>query len=270
MNSVVRYCVVSMAGLAVCTLLGGAVRAQTGDQKFMDQDITPLKGVYLVIKDANVRTEPKTEASKVGSVRIGDKVDVIGKAKGGAGWVAIQQDGKDFGFVYAPALLPLLDGSLDRDISGRVMMSGRSPCGYTIHFRGRNVLEEERISFADYEIEYRCTDGGKTYRFYAPMFITEVPYKLTHEPVYQINIDLLGMDDDPDDIFSMTFLYRRDKNLVVFDSFSKSEMGQKPDRPQRAARTVAEALAGAAETAPTAWTKEAWSKLVNLYNNDGE
>ena len=118
-------------------------------------------------------------------------------------------------------------------------------------------------------IEYRCTDGGKTYSFYAPMFMTEVPYKLTHDPVYQISIDLLAMDDDPDNIFSIVFLYRRDTEQVTFDSFTKAGMGQKPARPKRAARTIAEALAGAAETAPLAWTKNVWKKLVQLHKDGG-
>ncbi len=268
MNVCVRNSVISVVGVALCALLAVAARAQTGDRKFLGHDITMQKGIYLVTKDANVRNGPKTDSKKLGSLRSGSKVDVIGKAKGGAGWMAVQRDGKDFGFVYAPVLLPLLDGALDKDITGRAMVSGRSPCGYTIHFRGRNVLENEAVSFADYEIEYRCTDAGKIYRFIAPMFITEVPYNQTHDPVYQISIDLLGMDDDPDNIFSVIFLYNRDKNLVVLDSFSKAELGQKPDKSDKPARTVAEALAGAAETAPTAWTKDVWGQLVKLHKGD--
>ncbi len=269
MNVPARFFAVSIAGLILCGSLNGPARAQSGDLKFLGQDIIPKKGIYLVTRDANVRAGPKTSAKKIGSVRGGGKVDVVGKVKGGVGWMAVRRDGKDFGFVYAPVLLPLLDGALDRDIAGRIVMPGHSPCGYTIHFNGRNVLEKERISFADYEIEYRCTDGGRGYRFYAPMFITEVPYKLTREPVYQISIDLLGLDDDPDVMFSMIFLYNRDTERVVFDSLSKRNMGRRPERPERPARSVAEALAGAVETAPMAWTEDVWRRLVKLHKNGG-
>jgi len=266
----------SLTGLAVCGgivgVLVGTALAQDQPQgpKFLGHDITKIEGVYLVTKDVNVRAGPKTKSKKVGSFKSGSKVDVIGKAKGGAGWMAVQRDGKDFGFVYAPVLLPLIDGTLKKDINGRVMMRGRSPCAYAIRFRGRNVLEDEFVSFSDYEIEYRCTDSGKSYRFYAPMFIAEVPYRQTNNPVFQINIDLLGMDDDPDTIFSMTFLYRRDDNLVVFDSFSKADIGQKPEKTERPAHSVSEALAGAAETAPLTWTKETWKALVKLHKGSGE
>lgn len=257
--------------LIASVLVGGPTRAQDQPQgpKFIGHDIIKIEGVYIVTKDANVRAGPKTKSKKIGSVRSGTKIDVVGKAKGGAGWMAIQRDGKDFGFVYAPIMLPLLDGTLKQDINGRVMMRGRSPCAYSIRFKGRTVLEDEVTSFSDYEIEYRCTDSGKAYRFYAPMFITEVPFRQTNDPVFQINIDLLGIDDDPDNIFSMTYLYRRDDNLLVFDSFTKPDLAQKPKKTDRSAHTVSEALAGAAETAPLTWTKETWSALVKLHKGGG-
>lgn len=256
--------------LSLAVLVGGPVRAQDQPQgfKFLGHDIIKMEGAYLVTKDTIVRAEPLNEAKKVGSVSSGNKIQVIGKAKGGAGWMAIRRDGKDFGYVYASMLLPLLDGTLKRDITGRVMMSGRSPCAYSIRFNGRNVLENEVVSFFDYEIEYRCTDGGKAYHFYAPMFITEVPFRQTSDPVFQISIDLLGLDDDPDNIFSMTFVYRRDDNLLVFDGFSNSEIGHTPEKSERPAHTVYEALAGAAETAPLTWTKETWNALVTLHKGE--
>ncbi|HER27616.1 MAG TPA: SH3 domain-containing protein [Rhodospirillales bacterium] len=255
--------------LAIIALMPGLALAQDNTRLFLGQKITRGEGVYLVTKDVNVRAGPKTKSKKLGSARKGSRLNVVGKARGGAGWMAIQRDGKDFGFVYAPVLLPLLDGTLDRDITGRIVMNGRSPCGYTIHFSGRNELINERISFADYEIEYRCSDGDVAYRFYAPMFMTEVPYRQTSDPVFQISIDLLAIDDDPDNMLSIIFLYRRDQNLVVFDSFSKARMGRKPDRPERQARTVAEALAAAAETAPTVWSDATWKKLFKLHRDGG-
>jgi len=259
-----RLILCALVVVSLATVTAGA-QAQSAGRKFLGHEIAPVVGIYLVTKKANVRAAPETAGRRLGSVGAGEKVNVVGKAKGGARWMAVQRDGKDFGFVYAPVLLPLLDGTLAKDVAGRIMMSGRSPCVYTIQFRGRNVLEGGVTSFADYEVEYRCTDGGKTYRFYAPMFITEVPYTLTPDPVYQISIDLLGVDDDPDKIFSMIFLYHRDNNIVTFDSYSKAGKRLKPDVPERAATTVSAALAAAVEMAPTVWTKEVWEKLVKLH-----
>ena len=72
-------------------LATGQAYAQTGTRKFLGREITPGAGLYLVAKDANVRAGPETSARKVGSVSRGGRVDVAGKAKGGAGWMAVRR-----------------------------------------------------------------------------------------------------------------------------------------------------------------------------------
>ena len=90
--------------------------------KFLGIDVIAYNGTYLVTKSANVRAAPMTKSKKLGTIKSGAQVQVVGRAKGGAGWMAIQRDGKNFGFVYSPVLLPLIDGRLEQSYSGNTSM----------------------------------------------------------------------------------------------------------------------------------------------------
>lgn len=248
-----------MALFGIVALDGNSARGE--DRQFLGLDITVLEGTYLVTKGANIRAAPKTESEKLGTVNPGAKIEVVGRAKGGAGWMAIQQDGKDFGFVYAPILLPMIDGTLDKSVSGRVLIEKHSPCGYTFEFRGKNTVEGEDYIFSDYEIIYRCNEKGKPFRVLAPMFMTEVPFRLTHKPAFQISIDLLEVENGLDEIFSTSFEYLPEEKRVVFIGVSIKELGRTPRNKERSANSIAEALAAAVEIAPDAWNEKVWQQL---------
>ena len=51
-------------------------------------------------------------------LEIGEEVHVVGRAKNGAEWMAIQKKGTDYGFVYEPILLPKIEGTLEESVSG--------------------------------------------------------------------------------------------------------------------------------------------------------
>lgn len=240
-------------------LVAGTARAE--DRKFLGLDITAHEGEYLVTKGANIRAKPKTGAKKLGTVKAGVQVHVVGRAKGGAGWMAVQKDGKDYGFVYAPILLPMIDGTLDAPIKGKARIERRSPCNYTFEFRGKNTVEGEQYVYSDYEIVYRCRISGKPVQILAAMFMTEVPYLLTHKPVFQISIDLMDVENGFDEIFSTTFNYKRDKKKVVFAGVSIKKMGRPLKTAEWPANSVAGALTLAVEMAPGAWGKEVWKQL---------
>ena len=247
---------------------GTSVRAE--DRTFLGIEVTAIDGTYLVTKGANVRTEPKTEAEKLGTLKVGEAVKVVGRAKGGAGWMAIQQDGKDYGFVYAPVLLPMIDGTLTESISGRVLIEEHAPCGYTFDFRGKNTVEGEDYVFSDYEIVYRCNDKGKPFSIIAPMFMTEVPYQLTHKPVFQISIDLMEVENGYDEIFSTTFDYLPEEKKVVYAGVSIKEGGRTPKVIERSVNSIAEALSAAVEIAPDAWAAKVWEQLSKALVSDGD
>ncbi len=254
--------------LAATLFAGTSVRAE--DRMFLGIEVTAINGTYLVIKGANVRSEPKTEANKLGTLKAGKTLKVVGRAKGGAGWMAVQQDGKDYGFVYAPVLLPMIDGTLTESISGRVLIEEHAPCGYTFDFRGKNTVEGEDYVFSDYEIVYRCNDKGKPFSIIAPMFMTEVPYQLTHKPVFLVSIDLMEVENGYDEIFSTIFHYLPEEKKVVYAGVSIKDKGRPPKVTERTVNSIAEALSAAVEIAPDAWAPEVWEQLSKALVSDGD
>jgi hypothetical protein len=251
LSALVFSVVVTMAG----------VPAEAEDLQFLGIGVFSQKGTYLVTKGATVRAEPMTKAKKLGKLRAGEQVQVVGRAKGGAGWMAIQKNGKDYGFVYKPILLPIIDGTLKESISGVVMIEEHAPCGYTFNFHGKNTVEGEDYIFSDYEITYRCNDKGKPFRLLAAMFMSEVPFRLTHEPVFQISIDLMEVENGYDEIFSTVFEYRPDEKKVVFAGVSLKGLERTPKEKERPVNTIVEALTAAVEIAPDAWGKKVWKQI---------
>lgn len=263
-----KMMVAAVVLVAISQLAGPPVWAE--DRNFLGITVIAMDGTYLVTKGANVRVGPKTGSKKLGTVKAGTKVKVVGRAKGGAGWMAIQKDGKDYGFVYSPILLPMIDGTLEKSISGRVAIEEHTPCGYSLEFRGKNTVEGEDYVFSDYEIVYRCNDNGKPFKIIAPMFMTEVPYKLTYKAVFQISIDLMEVENGYDEIFSTTFYYMPDQQKIVFAGVSIKEDGRAPRFKERQVKSVEQALRAAVEIAPDAWALKVWDKLAEvLVDGDG-
>lgn len=259
-----------LAFSAVLLLLVAGFPALAEDRVFLGIDITVYEGTFLVTKAVNVRAAPKTESEKLSTVKSGSRVAVVGRAKGGAGWMAIQQDGKDYGFVYAPALLPTIDGTLNKHYTGTLRLEQHSPCGYTFEFRGKNTLEGEDISFSDYEIIYRCNEVGRPFKFLTPMFMSEVPFGTTSKPVFQISIDLREIDNDSGEIVSTSFDYYAEEKKIVFTGVSVEKLGRVPLEKERQVDTLAEALAAAVEIAPDAWGAEIWKQLTQMHLNAGK
>jgi len=264
-----RFFICAVAIGSVLSVLSSSL-ARATERTFLGIEVNPISGVYLVTKDVNVRSRPETKSKKLGSFKEGTKVNAVGKAKGGAGWIAVTKDGKDFGFVYSPILLPLIDGALKAPILGKVNLADNGTCTYKISYRGKSEIEEENLVFSDYEIEYQCNDSGRRYRFYAPMFMIETPLRKNRKPIYQISIDLLELESGYDEIFSTTFLYLRDKKEVAYDGVTYKDMGRKLEAQSWASDDFGAALKIAAETAPLAWNDKVWETLASVHAGNGD
>ena len=249
--------------IAVLVLVAGLVHAGAGgaQETFLGVAVEPASGTYLVLKPVNVRAGPTTSAKRLGRLKKGDKVQAVGQA-GDAAWLAVAKDGKDLGFMYAPVLLPLIDGSLARDLTGKASVPGGPTCDYTVRFEGKSAVEGEFFEIADYEVTYRCDDKGAKIDVPALMFITEAPYQLSQNQVYQISIDILEIENGYDEIFSTILLYKRKEEKVVFDSVTLKEFRAAPPVAERPAKTVGDALAAAVEIAPGAWNSKVWEVLA--------
>ncbi len=230
---------------------------------FLGQEIREAKGTYLSIKDANVRAKPMTKGKKLGTIRRGSRVKIVGKAKGASNWLAVIKDGKDFGFVYAPILLPLIDGELDKDITGELKRKGAPDCRYTIVFEGHNPVEGASIVVADYDVEFICEEKKeKALVFHAPMFITEVPYDMSSKPVYQISVDILEIQNDIESVLSTGFFYDARMGVVNFSEVSIKGFAQDPKVKKRKVASPAEAVTAAVEMAYSVWNDKVWKALA--------
>lgn len=236
----------------------GALAAENGPKTFLGVKVKPHSGTYLVLKDVNVRAKPATKSKKIGSLKSGKKINVVART---GGWVAFRKKGKDFGFVYDKVLMPLIDGSLSKDLTGRVKTGDGVDCGYIIQFVSRSPVEGQVFQIADYDVFWDCLRGKKKVKFRTPMFMTEAPFQMGRKRIYQISVDVLDIDNNYDDIFSSIVLYDQDKKRVLFDGVSIQKFGRTPKPDKVAAKTVPEALHGAARIAVASWNSGVWKAI---------
>lgn len=256
----------AVTALGVGVFPAGGAAAADGET-FMGQAIQPLSGLFVVAKDVNVRAKPATKGKRVGRLKKGERVDAIGRAAKAKGWMAVGQKGKPLGFVYAPMLLPLIDGQLDTDLMGKVKTGGakgaRATCEYAIRFEGKVPVEGDLFDSSDYTVFFRCRGGGKELLFDGPMFLTEAPFRLGTKPEYQITLDLLQISDGYDRVFSTTSLYHKGNGSVTFDSATMKNLAKAPKPKQRVAETVPDALKAAVELAVKSWNDKLWQVLAD-------
>jgi len=244
------------AALAVATAAPAADRTIT----FLGEKVSADAHAYIVVKDVNVRAKSSTKSEKVGSLKEGAHVQSVAKAPGG--WLAVRDGATDLGFVHESAMLPLIDGTLEKTIVGKAQVKDGPSCDYVIRFEGKSAVEGQPFEIADYDVVWTCMVGANKIGFRTPMFITEAPYQLNQKRVYQINVDVLDLYGGNEDILSTIMLYEEEKRRVVFDSVTLEKYGRAPPNKEAPAKTVAEALDGAARIAVAAWNKSAWSDLI--------
>ncbi len=226
------------------------------------QPIVPASGFFLANSDVNLRAKPSIKAQKRGQLERGSRVEVIGMAEKGS-WVFVRRGKQELGFIFAETLLPLVDGTLETPLTGEVEVGEGRSCRFLIRFVGKNPVEGELFETSDYEVDWECDYDGKKIAFPGYMFITEAPFQLSDNRVYQINIDLPNVVRDYDEVFSTIFLFRRSENEVTLDSVSMKEYATKPNGGSHAAATVAEALVAASKIAPRTWNDSVWEMLAS-------
>ncbi len=259
--SVALFVSLALAFLAV-TAPEYAAAAEKKTLTFRGIKIKPMTGTYIVLKDVRIRAKPKTKSKKLGTFKAGRRIHVVGKAA--FAWVAVREKGKDVGFVYDQVLLPLIDGTLDRDLKGRASVKGKDgpDCLYRISFEGKSAVEGQVFEIADYDVLWDCRIGSRKVKFRTPMFITEAPFQMGPKRIFQISIDILDLDGGYEEIFSTIVLFNMDKDRIAFDGVSIEKYGKIPPTKEAPAQTVPEALEAAVKMALGAWNKAAWNDLI--------
>ena len=232
------------------------------DKEYRGVTLKPLSGRYLVLKDVNVRAGPKTKTKRIGRLKAGEWVEAFGRPKD-ASWIAVKKDGEQLGFVFAPMLVPIIDSTLKKPLSGKIKEVNNIKCSYTIKFIGKNSVQGEVFKTSDYEVYFKCRKKSRPFEFIAPMFITEGPYQVSRKPHYQISIDLLQVDSKKyEEHFSSIIIYQHNKKRVGFDTLTVKELGIKPTVKSKRAKSVSSALKGAVEIAVSTLGPEVWQSLV--------
>lgn len=225
-----------------------------GQKKFAGVELVPAPLLFLVLKNANVRAKPKAKSKRVGRLKKGRRIKVAGRAKG-TRWFVVTEGGKPIGFIYGTIVTPLLDGRLEAPLSGSLSAKGKPSCRYKIVFEGKTKTEGEIQETADYGVSYSCEAKTKSLEFTASMFITELPFQLTRNEVYQISVDLLELPGVDDGELSVISMYDLAKGMVRFDGISTrpdQEVSAK-STPKITAKSLYQALRGAVQLAFEAW-----------------
>jgi len=256
-----------LASLALALVAGGAtlsaVSAAPAAEKtitFLGQKVPAYAHTYVVLKAVNIRAKDSTKSEKVGTLKEGDHIQSVARAQGG--WLAVRDGATDLGYVHESALLPLIDGTLDKVIAGKIQVKDGPSCGYLIRFEGKSPVEGQPFEIADYDVAWDCLLDGQKIRFQTPMFITEAPFQLNQKRVFQINVDVLDLYGGNEDVLSTIMLFDQDRDRVVFDSVTLQKYGRAPAVKEAPATSVAAAIEGGARIAVAAWNTSAWSDLV--------
>ncbi len=246
-----------IGGVPLANLAHGA----DAEGLFSKIELLPVTGLYVVTQDnLNVRDQPATNGKKLTKLSKGERVQVIGKAKGGE-WFAIQKEGEDLGFVYAPVLLRIIDGKLEKEITGEVKRGNNLACTYSIRFDSKTEIEGETMSVADYWALFNCTHNKKKLDFAALMFLTEMPYLSKKKDIYQIGIEIAETGVDYDKALSATIMYHLKKKSVLFDSVSPAEFKSKTPIKVIGVNDIPAALKAAIKIAFSGWNDKFWDEV---------
>ena len=252
----------AVAALTVILVLAAAMAGaaeKPATVTFMGAAVVPASGTYVVLKDVNIRALPKTASKRLGRLKKADQVEAVGRPKDAA-WLAVRKDGKNLGFVFAPLLMPLIDGALTAAITGGAD-GPAGACRYTIRFDRKNRVEGEVFETADYDVDFACGAADDTTVFSAFMFITEAPYQLSQNPIYQVSVDIKELRDCCDETPSTTLFFNRKEKRVVLEAVVPKEFARLPKSKERPAKDVPAALRRAVELALASWNMTMWTKL---------
>ncbi|WES30832.1 SH3 domain-containing protein [Varunaivibrio sulfuroxidans] len=233
----------------------------------------PVRGVFMALGDVNVRAAPKGTSRKVGFLQKGDRVDVVAVTRD-KGWFAVLNGGVVQGFVVASAMVRVIDGALDRDITAKQTTDGVS-CDYRIHFEGRTMIEGELFQTANYAVVFHCAQGrgvgdvrggkaSKKVDFFAQMFLGEAPGKenVTAPDTYQLTVDVRLIDGGgDDDIVSTSFLYDPEGERLVFDAAGDAKYQGTMQGETTPAASIRAAVAQAVRLSMGNWNSAFWDRI---------
>jgi len=229
----------------------------------LGHEVEPTVGLFEVLSDVNVRAGPGTDYDRVAGLAEGERVRVIGRAED-ASWVAVSKAGEMLGFVYAPILVPVVDGTLGEQFFGSYMSpdeEGGVACDYRFRFEGKNEVEGAGFETSDYEVRFRCASPQGARIFYAQMFLTEAPV-VKSSGDHLIDLDVRSIGDGMVEFLTTRYHYHPKTGAMTFEGHSLPRYANPPKVQEFQTENIKDALTQALEASIASWTQEAWDLLL--------
>ena len=183
------------------------LHAKGNDKKnFFDGKVLKAYSHFLALKELNVRNKPMTKSKRLGQIKKGERVEVLGRV-GRTQWFIIKQDGKAKGFVYKKLLAPVLDGSITEPLTGKLGYGTFPLCTYILTFKKKESINNSLQVISNYLVNFSCQDGKKIFSFEVDMFLTELAYLYKKKYIFQVNLDIPNVLDKTGERISITNLY---------------------------------------------------------------
>jgi len=240
-----------------------AARVDASPIRVLGQEVVPMTGLFQVTTDVNVRAGPGTDFARVSGLSAGQRVRAIGTVPA-ARWIAVSKDGETLGFVFAQALVAVVDGALEEQFFGSYMApdaQGGIACDYRFRFEGKELVEGADFQTSDYEVRFRCASTTGARIFYAHMFFTEGPVKMK-EGLHLIGLDVRSIGDGMEEFLTTRYLYQPKTGKMTFGGHSLPRFAKPPKVQTFQTKTVKDALVQALEASIDSWTVEAWDQLL--------
>lgn len=230
----------------------------------MGHDVSPKKGLFEVTSDLNVREGPGTDFARIDTLEEGARVRAVGASDDGE-WVAVSRGGDTLGFVYAPVLIAVVDGTLEEEFYGSFTSTHAIgvACDYRFRYEGKSEVQGADFETADYEVRFRCASRRGAAISYGHMFLTEGPV-VERKGLHLIGLDMRSIGDGMAEYLSTSFLYHPKTGALTFDGHTLPKYALPPETQEFETETLKDALVTALETSMSSWTAEAWDTLFTM------
>ena len=238
------------------------VNAKGNEKKSVfDGKVVRAYSQFLALKELNVRSKPMTKSKKLGQIKKGERVQVLGRV-GRTQWFVVKQDDKPKGFVYRKLLAPVLDGSIAEPLKGKLGYGTFPLCTYTLTFKKKESINNSLQVISNYLVNLSCQDGKKIFSFEVDMFLTELAYRYKKTYIFQVNLDLPHVRDENGERISVINLYNIKEG--VLEPLSSSDFQASFKNQKKSEYTsIEKVLRSAILNSYMRWGHGTWKKIIS-------
>tara|TARA_B100001029_G_C15014657_1_gene426512 strand:+ start:166 stop:954 length:789 start_codon:yes stop_codon:yes gene_type:complete len=237
------------------------VHAKENEKKsIFDGKVVRAYRHFSALKELNVRNKPMTKSKRLGLIKKGDRVEVLGRV-GRTQWFVIKYN-KARGFVYRKLLAPVLDGSVAEPLKGKLGYGTFPLCTYVLTFKKKESINNSLQVISNYLVKFSCQDGKKTFSFEVDMFLTELAYRYKKTYIFQVNLDIPNVLDETGERISVTSLYNIKEGVLEPLSSSDFQISSKNQK-ESEYTSIKKVLRSAIINSYMQWGHGTWKKIIS-------